>query len=81
MEDFALSNAAKDERAQFKLEILLEAARRATWDALHGPRHLRAGRFHPFVGLPITANLGRPAKDQEGAGPSGAAMDKASPRR
>lgn len=28
-----------------KLEILLEAARRATWDALKGPRHLKAGRF------------------------------------
>lgn len=30
-----------------ELEILLEAARRATWDALHGPRHLRSGRFNP----------------------------------
>ena len=28
-----------------KLDILLEAARRATWDALKGPRHLRSGRF------------------------------------
>ncbi len=30
-----------------ELEILLEAARRATWEALHGPRHLRSGRFRP----------------------------------
>lgn len=30
-----------------ELEVLLEAARRATWDALHGPAHLRSGRFHP----------------------------------
>ncbi|MBM3495715.1 MAG: hypothetical protein FJX72_15530 [Armatimonadetes bacterium] len=30
-----------------ELEVLLEAARRATWDALHGPTHLRSGRFHP----------------------------------
>ena len=30
-----------------ELEILLEAARRANWDALHGPRHLRSGRFNP----------------------------------
>jgi predicted ABC-type ATPase len=29
------------------LEALLEAARRATWDALHGHRHLRSGRFRP----------------------------------
>jgi hypothetical protein len=30
-----------------ELEIMLEAARRATWDALHGPRYLRSGRFRP----------------------------------
>jgi hypothetical protein len=29
------------------LELLREAARRATWDAMHGPRYLRSGRFHP----------------------------------
>lgn len=33
-----------------KLAVLLEAARRATWDALHGPRHLRSGRFRPIPG-------------------------------
>jgi hypothetical protein len=27
------------------LAVLLEAARRATWDAKHGPAHLRSGRF------------------------------------
>lgn len=31
------------------LEILLEAARRANWDAQHGPRHLRTGRFTPVA--------------------------------
>ena len=30
-----------------KLEVLLEVARRANWDALHGPVHLRNGRFRP----------------------------------
>lgn len=30
-----------------ELEVLLEAARRATWDALHGPAHLRSGRYYP----------------------------------
>jgi hypothetical protein len=28
-----------------KREVLLEAARRANWDATHGPIHLRNGRF------------------------------------
>ena len=27
------------------LELVLEAARRANWDAQHGPAHLRSGRF------------------------------------
>lgn len=27
------------------LELLLEAARRANWDAQFGPPHLRSGRF------------------------------------
>lgn len=27
------------------LELVLEAARRANWDAQHGPVHLRSGRF------------------------------------
>lgn len=27
------------------LELVLEAARRANWDAQHGPVHLRTGRF------------------------------------
>jgi hypothetical protein len=31
-----------------ELEAMLEAARRANWDALHGPRHLRSGRFTPW---------------------------------
>lgn len=34
--------------ARTKVEILLEAARRATWDATKGPRHLRSGRFRPL---------------------------------
>jgi hypothetical protein len=27
------------------IELLQEAARRANWDAQHGPQHLRTGRF------------------------------------
>ena len=42
----------KDPKEPSDLEILLEAARRATWDALHGPRHLRSGRFRPTIDEP-----------------------------
>jgi hypothetical protein len=37
----------RTEQAASKLEVLLEAARRANWDALRGPQHLKAGRFRP----------------------------------
>ena len=33
--------------AEKELKCALESARRANWDALHGPRHLRTGRFRP----------------------------------
>lgn len=42
------STPAKDRRDP-DLELLLEAARRANWDALHGPRYLRSGRFRPVA--------------------------------
>lgn len=41
-----------------ELALLLEAARRATWDAKHGPKHLRSGRFF------ITASLNAHASDK-----------------
>lgn len=40
-------SASSREDCDSELEYLLEAARRATWDALHGPPHLRDGRFRP----------------------------------
>lgn len=42
MEDLNLSTNLTDSELR---ELFLEAARRANWDALHGPRHLRSGRF------------------------------------
>jgi hypothetical protein len=54
-----------------KLAVLLEAARRATWDALHGPRHLRSGRFRPTSGDRVGAaqrhdeRLGRSTESTE----------------
>ena len=46
-EDSGLASTRRDEPLTPKLAVLLEAARRATRDALHGPRHLRSGRFRP----------------------------------
>jgi hypothetical protein len=43
----ALSIDMKKAETSSKFEILLEAARRANWDALHGPVHLRSGRYWP----------------------------------
>ncbi len=39
------SQAVLDRDAERTLELLLEAARRANWDAQRGPLHLRSGRF------------------------------------
>ena len=36
------------------LELLQEAARRANWDAQHGPVHLRTGRF--FISAVLDAH-------------------------
>jgi len=45
MEAYDLSTTTRNDDQE--LETLLEAARRATWDALHGPTYLRSGRFRP----------------------------------
>ncbi|MFT4514930.1 MAG: hypothetical protein ACI91B_003643, partial [Planctomycetota bacterium] len=45
--DFDLTTTSANDHRDPELDVLLEAARRATWDALHGPRHLRSGRFCP----------------------------------
>jgi len=43
--DSELPQAATDLERERTLELLREVARRANWDAQHGPRHLRTGRF------------------------------------
>lgn len=48
--DFDLTTTTANNRKDPELELMIEAARRATWDALHGPRHLRSGRFRPVAG-------------------------------
>jgi hypothetical protein len=71
-----LANSMKDDdRFATKLEILLEAARRATWDALHGPKHLRAGRFR----LSTVASPESGRESNERAAQHGGAADGASP--
>lgn len=47
MEGYNLSIDNQETKRAGKLEILEEVARRATWDALYGPRHLRSGCFTP----------------------------------
>jgi hypothetical protein len=42
-----LSTNTRLDHGDAELELLLEAARRASWDALHGPIYLRSGRFRP----------------------------------
>jgi len=53
-----------------ELEYLLEAARRANWDALHGPMHLRSGRFRPEEGLRPKLPTAGPAAPVQDASPA-----------
>ena len=46
-----------------ELALLLEAARRATWDATCGPAHLRSGRFF------VSANMNAHASDKWASAP------------
>ena len=50
--DSDLSNSDESPEEREALELVLEAARRANWDALHGPAHLRSGRYFE-KGTPI----------------------------
>lgn len=59
------------------IEILMEVARRANWDALHGPMHLRSGRFRPELTPPTIGESSPPA----GAAFSPPARTKDEPER
>jgi len=69
-----LASIRKDEPAPPKLKVMIEAARRANWDALHGPEHLRAGRFR-------YPSRGHSRGDADSAAQQGVAADGASRRR
>ena len=46
-----------------RLALVLEAARRANWDAANGPARLRAGRFNPHdAALIASSSDDHPAK-------------------
>ena len=66
-EDFALSTTTKIPSAERRLEIMLEAARRATWDAVHGPKHLRSGLYRPSDALRQDANVSPPGDSADSA--------------
>lgn len=69
MEAYGLSTKIRSEADEQELEILLEAARRATWDALHGPTHLKAGYYHPRHAAAASTAAGRRAAAQQAAPP------------
>ena len=46
-EVYGFSIKLRSDQDDAELEFLLEAARRATWNALHGPMYLGSGRFRP----------------------------------
>lgn len=71
-----MASTTRDERTSLKLEALLEAARRANWDALRGPKHLRTGRFRPSE-----ASVGHARQDPRRATQPGVATDGVSRRR
>lgn len=50
------------------LELILEAARRANWDALHGPDHLRSGRYFD-KGTPNIAGAAQHGVEPDGSAP------------
>ncbi len=47
MEECVLSSIANSHSPTDKIGLVREAARRANWDALHGPRHSRPRKFNP----------------------------------
>lgn len=75
IEDYDLSTLTRGEADDQELETLLEAARRATWDALHGPRFIRSGRFLLFPEdsqVHSASAAGTSAAAQQGDAPDGA---------
>jgi len=53
------------------LELVLEAARRANWDAQRGPAHLRSGRF--FISEKFMAHSSKPSPEVNRASASSGA--------
>ena len=72
--NFSNGDTTPEEREA--LELVLEAARRANWDALHGPAYLRSGRY--FVGGTPTVG---DAAAQQGVEPDGSAPSPSIGRR
>lgn len=63
------SNGDKTHEEREALELVLEAARRANWDALHGPVYLRSGRY--FVGgTPTVGDAAQHGVEPDGPAPS-----------
>jgi len=67
--DSDLSYIGESPEEREGLEIILEAARRANWDALHGPAHLRSGRYFE-KGTPTIAGAAQQSVEPGGSAPS-----------
>jgi hypothetical protein len=45
------SRATDEQTLSYDIEVLHEIARQVNWDAVHGPKWMKAGRFSPGPGL------------------------------
>jgi hypothetical protein len=45
------SHPAVGKTGSYDIEVLHEIARQVNWDAIHGPKWMKAGRFSPGPGL------------------------------
>ena len=73
--DAVMSNTGNDHHS-LTLKALLEAARRANWDALVGPQHLRTGRFNP---LDAAREIQAKSAEHKATAPPGEAADTTEP--
>jgi hypothetical protein len=67
--DSDLSNTDESPEEREALELILEAARRANWEALHGPAYLRSGRYFE-KGTPAIAGAAQQGVEPDGSAPS-----------
>ena len=58
------SRASEGSTPTYDIEVLHEIARRVNWNAVHGPKWMKAGRFRPGPGLGDLQRERQRAKDE-----------------